>query len=228
VESFASRWLVFTDSDPRGTVFAQIPLTQKARDAFGGATAIKYDQIDGGRVWRRQFRNVDLKAMASRPGFQGLATDNAELEMDTEVSFRRVDMKTSPNKIGALLFSEGFLGLGGQGKDGGPAGDSDQDEEVIVPGMGTGEVTLGVQGGVVSGKRGASPRAAPALLSFGRAKAKGTAAPVKITLHPTALGATRLHAPHPAISARYVLTFKPKGSKKTYSATKAVTLPAAS
>jgi hypothetical protein len=225
---YASRWLVFTVTNPGGTVFAQVPLTQKARDAFGNATNIKYDDIGGGRVWRRQFKSIDLTGMASRAGFQGPSTDNAELKMDTEVTFRRVDMKTSPNKIGALLLREGFLGLGAGGKNGGPAGNSDEDEEVIVPGMGAGDLTLGVQGQVVSGNRAATPRAAPPLLSSGRAKSTGTAAPVKITLHPTAAGAALLHAPHPAISARYVRTIKPKGSKKTYSATRAVTLPAVS
>jgi hypothetical protein len=225
---YSSRWLAYTDSGGAATVFAQIPLTQKARDAFGSATNIKYDQIRGGRVWRRQFKNIDLKDVATRPGFQGPAIDTAELTMDSEVTFRRIDMKTSPNKIGALLLSEGFLGLSTEGNNGGPAGNSDEDEDVIVPGIGPGEVTLGVQGQVVSGNRAATPRAAPQLLSSGRAKATRAGRPVKITLHPTASGATLLHAPHPAISARYVLTFKPKGSKRTYSATKAVTLPAVS
>jgi hypothetical protein len=223
---FSSRWLVYSDSGGAGTVFAQIPLTQKARDAFGSATNIKYDQIRGGRVWRRQFKNIDLKDAATRPGFQGPATDNAELMMDTEVTFRRVDMKTSPNKIGALLLREGFLGLGTEGKNGGPAGNSDEDEDVIVPGLGAGDVTLDVQGHVASASRAETLRAAPPLLSSGHAKATGAGRPVKITLHPTASGATRLHAPHPAISARYVLTFKPKGSKQTYSVAKPVTLPA--
>jgi hypothetical protein len=198
----------------------------RARDAFGSATNIKYDQIRGGRVWRRQFNNIDLKDAATRPGFQGPASDTAELTMDTEVTFRRVDMKTSPNKIGALLLSEGFLGLGTEGKNGGPAGNSDEDEDVIVPGIGAGDVTLEVQGQVVSGSHAPTLRAAAPLLSSGHAKATGAGRAVKITLHPTASGATLLHAPHPAISARYVLTFKPKGSKKTYSATKPVTLPA--
>ena len=90
------------------TVFAQIPLTQKARDAFGSATNIKYDDIRGGRVWRRRFSNIDLKDVATRPGNDGPSTDTAQLVMDTEVTFRRVDMQTSPNKIGALLLSEGF------------------------------------------------------------------------------------------------------------------------
>jgi hypothetical protein len=225
---YSSHWLSYTDSEGGATVFAQIPLTQKARDAFGTAANIKYDEIRGGRVWRRQFKNIDLKGVASSPGFTGPATENAELTMDTEVTFRRVDGKTSPNKIGALLLSEGFLGLSTEGKNGGPAGNSDEDEEVLVPGIGAGEVTLGVQGQVVSGNRAASARAAAPLLSSGHARATGPGKPVRITLHPTASGATQLHAPHPAVSARYVLTFKPKGSKRTYSATKAVTLPAVS
>ena len=223
---FSSRWLVYSDSGGSGTVFAQIPLTQKARDAFSSATNIRYDQIRAGRVWRRQFKNIDLKDTATRPGFQGPATDTAELTMDTEVTFRRVDMKTSPNKIGALLLKEGFLGLSTEGKNGGPAGNSDEDEDVIVPGIGAGDVTLEVQGQLASSSRARTLRAAPSLLSSGHAKAQGVAGPVKITLHPTALGVTQLHGPHPAISARYVLTFKPKGSKKTYSVTKPVTLPA--
>jgi hypothetical protein len=223
---YSSHWLAYSDSDGDAAVFAQIPLTQKARDAFSSATSIKYDEIRGGRVWRRPFSNIDLKDTATRPGFKGPATDTAELKMDTEVTFRRVDMKTSPNKIGALLLSEGFLGLGTEGKNGGPAGNSDEDEDVIVPAIGAGDVTLDVQGQVVPGNRAATPRAAPQVLSSGRAKATSAARPVKITLHPTAAGATRLHAPHPAILARYVLTFRPKGSKKTYSATKTVTLPA--
>ena len=220
---YSSHWLAYTDTLGGGTVFAQIPLTQKARDAFGSATNIKYDQIRGGRVWRRKFSNIDLKVAAT----SGSATDTAELMMDTEVTFRRVDMQTSPNKIGALLLSEGFLGLGTEGKNGGPAGDSDEDEDVIVPGIGAGDVTLDVQGQVVSGNRAAA-RAAPQVFSSGRAKATSAGRAVKITLHPTASGAMRLHAPHPAIRARYVLTFRPKGSKKTYSATEAVTLPAVS
>ncbi len=224
--AFGSHWLVYSDSGGAATVFAQIPLTQKARDAFSSATNIRYDQIRGGRVWRRQFNHIDLKDAASRPGFQGPSTDTAELTMDTEVTFRRVDMNTSPNKIGALLLKEGFLGLGTEGKNGGPAGDSDEDEDVIVPGLGAGDVTLDVQGQLASSSRARTLRAAPPLLSSGHAKATGAGGPVKITLHPTASGATQLHAPHPAINARYVLTFKPKGSKKTYSATKPVTLPA--
>ena len=224
---YSSRWLSYTDSDGGATVFAQVPLTQKARDAFGTAANIKYDQIRGGRVWRRQFKNIDLKGVASSPGFQGPSTETAELTMDSEVTFRRVDMKTSPNKIGALLLSEGFLGLSTEGKNGGPAGDSGEDEEVLVPGLGAGDVTLGVQGQVISGNRAAAPRAAAPLLSSGHARATGPGKPVRITLHPTASGASQLRGPHPAVSARYVLTFKPKGSKKTYSATKPVTLPAA-
>jgi hypothetical protein len=225
VSVYSSHWLAYTDSEGGATVFAQIPLTQKARDAFGSATNIKYDDIRGGRVWRRQFKNIDLKD----PATDGTATDTAELMMDTEVTFRRVDMQTSPNKIGALLLSEGFLGLGTEGKNGGPAGNSDEDEDVIVPGIGAGDVTLAVQGQVVSGHRAETPRAAPeVVLSSGRAKATSAGQAVNITLHPTASGATQLHAPHPAIPARYVLTFKPKGSKKTYSATETVTLPAVS
>lgn len=224
--AYSSRWLAFTDSEGGGSAFAQIPLTEKARDAFGSATNIKYDQIRGGRVWRRQFNHIDLKDAATRPGFQGPATDTAELTLDTEVTFRRVDMKTSPNKIGALLLREGFLGLGTEGGNGGPAGDSDEDEDVIVPGIGVGDVTLGVQGHVVPGHGATTLRAAGQLLFSGHAKSTGAARPVKIRLHPTASGMAQLHAPHPAISARYVLTFRPKGSKKTYTATKPVTLPA--
>jgi hypothetical protein len=45
---------------------------------------------------------------------------------------------------------------------------------------------------------------------------------------PTAAGHALLSAPHPAISARYVLTFRPRGSKRTISKSKVVTIPARS
>jgi hypothetical protein len=223
-DAFHSHFLLWDVSTGGNTVFTQLPVTQKMRDAFSGATYIKYDQISGGRVWRRPFRNNVIKNSASSPGFQGDATETAEVKVDSEVTFRRVDGKTGVDKIGALLLNEGFPS--GQGPDGGPAGTSGDDEEVLVPGMGTGEFSLGVQSTVVGGPRARPRAAATTLLSSGRAKVAGTSRPVRVKLVPTAAGRALLRAPHPEISARYVLRFKPRGSKRTLSATKAITIPA--
>jgi hypothetical protein len=221
---YTSHFLVWNDSTGGGTVFTTLPTTQKMHDAFSGATYIKYSDIAGGRVWRRAFRNNVIKNSNSRPGFQGDATETAEVSANGEVSFMRVDGKTSPNKIGAILLAEGFGSA--LGPTGGPAGTSGDDEEIIVPGMGVGELSLGVSSTVVGGNRAA--RAAGTLLSSGQAKVTGTSRPVRVKIVPTAAGRAYLKAPHPAISARYVLTFKPRGSKRTLSATKAITIPARS
>jgi hypothetical protein len=49
-----------------------------------------------------------------------------------------------------------------------------------------------------------------------------------VTLHivPTAAGHALLSAPHPALRARYTLTFRPRGSKQTISKSKVFTIPA--
>jgi hypothetical protein len=71
-------------------------------------------------------------------------------------------------------------------------------------------------------------RAAPAgpLLAHAKAHSTGTTRPVTLHIVPTAAGHALLSAPHPALQARYTLKFRPRGSKRTISKSKIVTIPA--
>ena len=223
----SNSFLLWTDTSPGATVFTPLPPTTLMRDAFGGAATIRYHDITGKYgLWRRQFKIPPIKNTASRPGFHGDATETAEVKVDSEVTFRRMDHKSQLNKIGALLQSEGFLGADFQGLPAGPAdpNSDDPDEQILVPGVGTGDESLDVSGRVISGQRAMA--AASSLIASGSGKATGSSRPVRITLRLTAAGRARLAAPHPAIPVLYRLRFRPHGSTKTYTATKTFTIPA--
>jgi hypothetical protein len=64
------------------------------------------------------------------------------------------------------------------------------------------------------------------LLAHAEAHSTGTTRPVTLHIVPTATGHALLSAPHPALQARYTLKFRPRGSTRTISKTKLVTIPA--
>ena len=137
------------------------------------------------------------------------------------------------NKLAALLISEGFLGLKGQGQPGGPpVGALGDPETVIVPGLGPGQLSLDVHGIVLQSPRVArKPRvraAAAREVSLASAKALVTRGgrPVQLRIVPTAAGRQLLKSPHATIAGRYILGFRPRGSRRTYRAVEALTIPA--
>jgi hypothetical protein len=97
---------------------------------------------------------------------------------------------------------------------------------VIVPGMGTGDVSLDVSGTVVNNRAHVRAAASGTVLATAKARSKGTTRPVTLHIVPTAAGHALLSAPHPALQARYVLKFRPRGSKRTLTKSKVVTIPA--
>lgn len=219
--AYTSHFLTWTPASTNPTVFTNVPATQKLRDAVAGTTSIHYDEISNGKVFRRTFRNASATGHATRPGFDGDSVEDAAVKIDASVTFQRIDGNNRPNKIGALLLAAGFGGLDHQGPDGGPAGASGQDEEIIIPGLGRGEVTLDVTGNLATNRR--SLRAGGATVLASGSGSGGRI--VRLTLKPTAAGSA-LADPHPAIQARWVERFRPHGSKRTYTASKPFTIPA--
>jgi hypothetical protein len=216
------------------SVYTPLPATQLMNDAFGGETTINYAAFKH-HPWTRDFHNVTVENHASRPGFQAPSIEDAKVVVDSTVTFDRID-KYKPNKIGDLLLSEGFMAQGPA--TGGPVGSSGEDEEVLVPGLGSGDVSLGLEGQVVSGLQGhlvgrGLPSARESAFSAGpilaRASAKGVriGRMVLLTLVPTSAGRA-LGKTHGPLKATYVLTFRPHGSHKTYRATRSVQFPARS
>jgi hypothetical protein len=229
---FGNHFLVWTHSEPSGTVYTVLASTPAMGEAFGGAANIHYKDLP----WKRDF-NVPIIASATRPGFTGPSTETAQVKVNSTVEMARVDTrppsrqnKPEVNKIGALLLAEGFASIGGQGTPGGPpAGGSGDEETVIVPGMGTGDVSLNVSGTVSQNRayvRGRAVAASSPLLATAKAHSTSSIRPVTLKIVPTAAGRDLLSAPHPAITAHYVLSFRPRGSKRAISKTKTIAIPA--
>jgi hypothetical protein len=225
---FGSSFLVWTDSEPGGTVFSTLAPTKAMSEAFGGAQNIRYDDLP----WDRKFENVTIDGTGSRPGFTGPATEQAQVKVDAIVGIERVDIpkpeRSRPgkvNKIGALLLSEGFGTITTQTGPIGPPGSGGGEETVVVPGMGTGDVSLDVSGTVVNQRAQVRAGSSGTLLAHARARSTSTTRPVVLHIVPTAAGHA-LSAPHPALQARYVLKFRPRGSTRTISKSRIVTIPA--
>jgi hypothetical protein len=227
---FASSFLLWTDSAPAAAVLAPLPPTKAMSEAFHGTQNIHYDDL----TWRRPFKNLTIDGTGSRPGFTGPATEQAQVRVDSVVAMHRVDVPSpepyvpdKANKVGALLFNEGFHTITTQTGPIGPPGLSSGDEEtVIVPGMGKGDVSLDVSGTVVDKRAHLRAAATGTLLAHARARSTSTTRPVILHVVPTAAGHALLSAPHPAFQARYVLKFRPRGSKRTLTKSKVVTIPA--
>jgi hypothetical protein len=227
--------LVWTPSSPADAlVIASLPSTKAMNEAFRGATTIHYSDIKRA-PWIKNISET-ITDDATRPAFGGSTTEHAQVSVKSMVLFDSVysysrTKKEPVNKIGALLVSEGFTNIGDTGKAGGtPAGTSGEDETVVVPGMAPGDVSLDVQSTVIPGGAGnriAHSSATPArLLSSGKVTFPNRPRPVKMSIVPTALGRSVLAAPHPAMTARYVLRFRFRGSRKTVTRTKSITIPA--
>jgi hypothetical protein len=229
---YAGSFLVWTDSEPGGTVLGILGRTAAMSEAFHGAQNIHYDDLP----WDRPFKNVTINGTGSRPGFTGPATEQAQVKVNSIVGMERVDVpKPEPHsrgkldKFAALMLDVDFASFLGQGTPGGPpAGGSGDEETVVVPGMGSGDVSLDVNGTVVNHRADVRAASSGTLLAHAKAHSTGTTRPVTLHIVPTAAGHALLSAPHPAISARYVLTFRPRGSKRTISKSKVVTIPARS
>jgi hypothetical protein len=231
--------LFWTISEPAGTVYTSLPPTRRMARAFGGGTTIRYSKLENG-PWSRSFKNVTIQGEASRPGFRGPSTESAKVVVNSKVTFERVYNTTLPgaepvagDKLAALLIDEGFLGLKGQGTPGGPpVGALGDPETVIVPGLGPGQLSLDVHAIVLQNRRVASkPRvraAAAGEVSLASATARVTRAgrPVQLKIVPTAAGRDLLKARHGKIAGRYILGFRPRGSRRTYHAVEALTIPA--
>jgi hypothetical protein len=226
---YAGSFLVWTDSEPGGTVFGILAPTTAMSEAFHGAQNIHYDDLP----WDRPFKNVTINGTGSRPGFTGPATEQGQVKVDSIVAMMRVDVpKPEPyrpgqvNKIGALLLSEGFATVTTQTGPIGPPGSGGEEETVVVPGMGTGDISLDVSGTVVNNRAHVRAGSTGTLLAHAKAHSTSTTRPVTLHLVPTAAGHALLSAPHPALQARYVLKFRPRGSKRTISKSRIVTIPA--
>jgi hypothetical protein len=212
-------------------VYAQLPLTSAMRTAFSGAATIHYAAIRN-RPWTRRF-NVTAQDRATRPGFKGPSVDSAKVVVNSTVQFERIYGDTLPkdpprtqNKLVDLLIDQGFLGLQAQGPQGGPpVGASGDPDTVVIPGFGAGEVSLDVSGTVVGG-RARDVAAGGPLLASARTTVRRGGAPVRLTIAPTAAGARVLKAPHDAFGARYVLSYRPAGSRRTYSGVRVWAVPA--
>ena len=226
-----SSWLAWSPSSGIGTVFAALPLTRAMRTAFSGGATIHYAAIRK-RPWTRSFK-VTAQDRATRPGFTGPSVDSAKVVVNSRVQFERTSGDTLPkapprtqNKLVDLLINEGFLGLQAQGPQGGPpVGAGGDPDTVVIPGFGAGEVSLDVTGPWWAGARAmrrpadlCSPLPGPPCASGG--------APVRLTIVPTSAGARLLKAPHGAFSARYVLSYHPAGSRRTYSGVRVWAVPA--
>lgn len=229
--------LPYTPSSGIATVFTAVHGDiRKFGKAFSGAAAIHYAAIAQG-PWSRRF-DVTLQGTASRPGFHGPAVESAKVVVRSQVKFERVrnaEVRTGPlrkrEKLVDLLLSEGFLGLGAEGPASGPpVGASGDPTTVVIPGFGPGEVSLDVTGTVLPGPARESVATAAAgggtLLASGRTHVRRGGAPVSLTIFPTAAGRRLLKAPHPGFVARYTLSFRPAGSRKTYHGVRAFTVPA--
>lgn len=228
---FHSDFLIWTPSHPAGGLvgLARLTPTQRINDAFGDGTTIHYSDLRDG-PWERNLKTGEADGKGTRPQFDGQSTEEAQVKVGGTVKFWRI-LNPKPenynNKIGNLLLAEGFAGIGGQGTPGGPpAGGSGDDETVIVPGMGSGDVSFDVHGVVGTG---GTPRVSAAggqpLLATAKAKSRRAGGIVKLKIVPTAAGRQLLSAPHPEIKASYVLSFRPRGVKRTFSRTRAVTIP---
>jgi hypothetical protein len=226
---YANSFLLWTDSQPSATVLAPLRPTKEMSQAFHGAQNIHYDDLP----WDRSFKNLTIDGTGSRPGFTGPATEQAQVKVDSIVGIERVDIpkpeRSHPgkvNKIGALLLSEGFATVTTQSGPIGPPGSGGEEETVIVPGMGKGDVSLDVSGTVVDKRAHLRAAATGGLLAHAKARSTSTTRPVILHVVPTAAGHALLSAPHPAFQARYVLKFRPRGSTRTLTKSKLVTIPA--
>ncbi|MGH2868574.1 MAG: hypothetical protein ACRDNK_13565, partial [Solirubrobacteraceae bacterium] len=224
--------------DINGTVFAKPSGSASARkeffDAFSGTAAIHYAAI-ASHPWTRRF-DVTLKDTATSPGFHGPAVDTAKVVVKSLVKFERVTptaIDYSPpqrrDKIADLLIGEGFGDLSTQGPASGPpvgaAGDPDT---VVIPGFGPGQVSIDVNGTVLPSGRAQAHDAVAAepLLASARTRVSRGGAPVSLRIVPTAAGRRLLKRPHRAFRARYTLSFRPAGSRRTYRGVRLFTVPA--
>ena len=217
------RWTIGSPTGGLSNLVSLVP-TQTMREAFSGATHIRYSAFRN-RPWERHFRNVTIQDTGSGPNG---ATAEGKVVVDSTVTFDRID-DYKPNKIGALLMSSGFMALSGQGTPDGPAGTSGDDETVIIPGLGLDQVQLDIQGVVTPQARSSRAQApssqATVLLARGSTRVGRGSRMARLTISPTAEGRRIFRAAHGQLAARYVLTVSPRGSTKTVSKTQAITVP---
>jgi len=206
-----------------GTTHTPVPFRASIARAFSGAVNIRYSQLP----WSASFDDLEADGHTETSG-RLISNEDAKVVVNTAVEMVRWDSPSRPteqvNKIGALLISEGFGSITGQGRPGrGPAGGSGEPETVVIPPVGQGTLHLNVSGTVVSPRvnAAASTTLAAGTVTFGRQPLPG-----RMTITPTAAGRKLLASPHPALKLRYVLTFTPRGSKKSISRAKLFDVPA--
>jgi hypothetical protein len=229
---FGNSFLRWTTSAPAAAVLTALPPTKEMNDAFSGVANIHYRSVP----FHRDFHDVTISGTGSRPGFAGPATEQAQVKVDSTVSFLVVS-KPSPRPkpkldklIGLYLenggvvestFGSGFARL--------LRGDGGDEETILIPGMGPGDVSLDVSGRVVGNR--AHVRAAgggAVVLASAKGRSKRFDRPVALKLVPTAAGRALGATAHPAISANVRLRFRPQGAKSTISRSVTVTIPAQS
>ncbi len=225
---FAFSFLKWTDSQPGGTVLTALPPTKEMREAFSGTANVHYDDLP----FHRDFRNVTISGTGSRPGFAGPATEQAQVKVDSSVSFLVVS-KPSPrpkpklDKLIGLYLEDGGVveSMFGSGLARVLRGG---EETILVPGMGQGDVSLDVSGTLVGNRAHVRAGAGPVVLATAKGRSKRFDRAVALKLVATAAGKAVGAAAHPAISARVRLSFRPRGSKRSVSRSVTVTIPAQS
>lgn len=214
--------------------FTIVDISQEFRDAMAGTANIpdsEFKREGFDQVWRR-----DFKAPLSGTGQQFVGTpqeahETVKATVDSHLVVRKIG---EVNKVGALLLEDGLrileevtARLRAEGKYKEPRRRFVKPERLLLPYIGSpGFVTTDVQGRIVGqhGRRASAAAAKPIVLArgSGRAARKG---PVPITLVLTPAG-RRLLDGAAAIRARIRLSVRPRGSKRTLSRTRNVTIPA--
>jgi hypothetical protein len=229
---FGNSFLRWTDTEPAAAVITALPSTKEMSEAFGSAANVHYRDLP----FHRRFRDVTINGTGSRPGFTGPATEQAQVKVDSSVSFLVVSKpgprpKPKLDKLIGLYLEDGGIveAIYGSGMARLLRGSGGDEETVLVPGMGPGDVSLDVSGRVLQNRAHVRAGAAQSvLLASAKGRSKRMDRPVALKLVPTAAGRALGAAAHPAISARVRLSFRPQGSKRSISRSVTVTIPAQS